>query len=412
VNPLELRGSDSYEGFDANERDGMFEGGDAVSQRRKSLEGALVFLCVSLLGCAAPRKELVFGIYGVPVGELGRVKDAGFNVVTPGAGTKPGEYLTAASKAGVKVLLPSGAFATNSNAWPEKVRRYDGHDATWGWYLIDEPDLHDVPPARVSETTRKLQRQARKPGVVVVASGSAARWYGQDCDLLMVDFYPVPWAPLARFAKEMRLAQFARGEKPFMGVVQAFDWNYFSDVLGQTNDLRTPTIEEVRCMSYMALAMEASGLFFYSFESRDWKLAESTLWPELTDLVKELRAAAPIFEQEPLWWASEGDYKDEGAMYNEVQDGVILSRLYQVAKKTGTVEGGYYFLVINTTDKEVGYTFKLPFSGVTSVRGGNREHSVENGWLARTYAPYEVVIYGPIVSRANPGNGKEQVNEH
>ena len=152
-------------------------------------------------------------------------------------------------------------------------------------------------------------------------------------------------------------------------------------------------------MAYMALALEARGLFFYSYQARTWKLAESPLWPELKMLVAELRRVAPLFANAPVWFPNEFEYQDPTRMYNEVHEGAILPRLFKVSKKTGDLEGGYYFVVINTTGSDVGYDFRLPFSEINSVRAGKETWPLQEGWLRRNYAPYEVVVLGPITSR-------------
>jgi hypothetical protein len=234
--------------------------------------------------------------------------------------------------------------------------------------------------------------------VIVLASGNAAKSYGQDADLIMVDFYPVAWAPVSRFAKEMRLADFARGENPFMAVVQAFDWSHFSDVLGQTNGLRLPSIAEVRCMSYMALAHEARGLFFYSYAARTWQLATSPLWPDLKLLLQELRRFSALFAAPPLWYPSEMEYPNPARMYNEVQDGVMLARLYHLKRAANGLQPGYYFLMINTTADQVDFEFRVPFRDA-SIPLADETIPLQNGWLRRSYVPYEVSIFGPLHQR-------------
>lgn len=356
-------------------------------------------LILVMAGCAVPGpKAIQFGLYGVPVEAMPEVKRAGFDVVTGPYSTNSEAYLNAAREAGLGVLLSTRAFSSDREGTRRDLERYDAHPATWGWYLIDEPDLHDVPPERVRKVTREFQRRARKPGVVVLASGTAAKEYGRECDLLMVDFYPVPWAPVSRFGKEMRLADYARGEKPYMGVVQAFDWTHFQDVLGETNELRAPRIEEIRSMSYMALAHEARGLFFYTYAARGWRLAEEELWLELKELMGELRAHSVLFEEPPVWFPTEVEYGDPERMYNEVHDGVMLARLYQVKTKGKGLEPGYYFLLINTTGEEVEFDLRLPF-GDPAVRCGGEELLLEDGWVRRKYEPHEVAILGPLRER-------------
>jgi hypothetical protein len=310
--------------------------------------------------------------------------------------------LDAAHNANLKVLATSsvmGRAATRALVL-DQLLSYDRHPALWGWYLIDEPDMLDVSPEKVDAAADFVQSRTQRPGVVTVASGSAARIYGRECDLLFVDFYPVPWTPVSRFAKEMRMAATARAEKPYLAVVQAFDWNHFSDVLGQTNNLRLPTITEVRCMAYMALALEARGLFFYSYQAGTWRLAESPLWPELKTLLQELRRTAPIFAHEPIWFPNEFEYQDPTRMYNEVHEGAILPRLFNLPKRSGDLDAGYYFVLINTTDAPVGYDFRLPFAEMNSVRFGSETLPLQDGWLRRTYAPYEVAILGPITAQS------------
>ena len=326
----------------------------------------------------------------MPVEAFAEVKEAGFDLVT---GPSKAEFLDAAAESKLKVLMSSSALSGDASKINRELTNFDRHRAAWGWYLIDEPDLHDLPPDRVEFVTQRFQRRAQKPGVIVLRSGASAKTYGEDCDLLMVDFYPVPWAPVARFAKEMRLASFARGAKPYFGVVQAFDWSHFPEVLGQTNDLRAPTIAEIRSMAYMALALEARGLFFYSYKAGTWSLPASPLWPELKSLVKELRAASPLFAHPPRWAPSEIEY--HGPMYNEVHDGVMLSRLYHLARPAKNFSAGYYYLVINTTPETVSYDFRVPFAA-ESVRHANESIALEDRWLRRRYQPYEVAIFGPL----------------
>jgi hypothetical protein len=333
-------------------------------------------------------------LYDVPPEALVEVKDAGFDLVT---GPANPAFLDAAAAAHLKVLMTaSSAFSADASIVEREISSFDRHPAAWAWYLIDEPDLHDVPPERVKRATQRFQRRAQKPGVVVLRSGAAAKTYGGDCDLLMVDFYPVPWAPVARFAREMRLASFARGDKPYFGIVQAFDWSHFPEVLGQTNqlhELRAPTLAEIRCMAYMALALEARGLFFYSYRAGTWQLPASPLWPELKMLLRELRAVAPLFAERPRWAPSEFEY--DGPMYNEVHDGVILSRLYHLTRPAQDLAPGYYYVVINTTGDVVPYDFRAPFAD-TSIRSDGETIQLEEGWIRKRYQPYEVVIFGPL----------------
>lgn len=364
------------------------------SRLQASLRLALILILLTQIGCARRHQPILFGLYDVPAEAFPEVKQAGFDLVTIPASTDSKKYLNAAQQNGLQVLHPSSAFSGPASRSDAELRNFDRHPALWAWHLYDEPDLHDLPPQHVSRIAHSFQLKARKPAALVLASGSAAATYAANLDLLMVDFYPVPWAPVSRFAKEMRLAKFARAEKPFFAVVQAFDWTHFSDVLGQTNNLRAPTIAEIRCMSYLALALEARGLFFYSYASRAWRLADSPLWPELKNLIHELRKYSPLFQHPPLWWPTDVEFA--GPMYNEVHDSIVLTRLYHLASDTDHLRRGYYFVVINTVPTPTTFSLRIPFSSVTSIPHHNKTIPLENGWLRQTYDPYEVKIFGPF----------------
>jgi hypothetical protein len=368
---------------------------------------ALSLLFLFSGGCATERSDssasfrsLTLGIYDAPQSALPEVKSAGFDVVT---GEANAGFLRAARVAGLQVLAPSSILRAgiSEQKAEEQIRSLDRDPALWGWYLIDEPDLHDIHPETVGRAARFVQRKARKPGIVTVASGVAARTYGKDCDLLFIDFYPVAWSPVSRFAKEMRLASFARQGRPYMAVLQTFDWSHFQEVLGQTNGLRLPSIAEVRSMAYMALALEARGLFFYAYQAGTWDLSESPLWGQLQELLRELRAFAVIFREQPIWWPYEGEYGNPAQMYNEVHEAAVLLRLYKVKEGTGAVPAGHYFVAINTTSEPIDFTFRVPFrtTATRDLRNGE-SIPIENNWLEQTYAPFDVRFFGPITSSA------------
>ena len=70
---------------------------------------------------------------------------AGFDLVTGPAHAK---FLEAAAESKLKVLMSSSALSGDQRRIDSEIQSFDGHRAAWGWYLIDEPDFHDVPPER------------------------------------------------------------------------------------------------------------------------------------------------------------------------------------------------------------------------------------------------------------------------
>ena len=100
----------------------------------------------------ADGKPFPLGIYGVPgVADLQAVHASGFSLVM--GGLDPA-YMDAAARLGLGVIAAPGSSAGkgfNAKRVRETVRRWDRHPALSGWYLIDEPDLNEVPAEQVEQ---------------------------------------------------------------------------------------------------------------------------------------------------------------------------------------------------------------------------------------------------------------------
>lgn len=221
----------------------------------------IFFLGTILTGCHSPAPGFFpLGIYAAgSTNELQEIRAAGFNLVT---GPANHEFLQAAGRHQLHVLgaipsLPGRSFA--SSPVESTVRRHDSNPNLWAWYVVDEPDLNGISPADVEQANRAVKRFGRKPTALVLYSGSEALHYAPIPDIMMIDRYPVPWLPLANFSQHVRLARFATGpKKRLIAVIQAFDWNYHPELVDNRPNLRVPTYEEIRCMTYCALAEGAT----------------------------------------------------------------------------------------------------------------------------------------------------------
>jgi hypothetical protein len=95
-------------------------------------------------GCAHQKAPFMLGVYSVSKNQLSTVAAEGFDLVASPANR---EYLREANQYGVKVLAPSGAMKPISAQSRGKIITMDREPALWAWYLVDEPDLHRIPPA-------------------------------------------------------------------------------------------------------------------------------------------------------------------------------------------------------------------------------------------------------------------------
>ena len=355
-------------------------------------------------GCQHPTSpSYPLGIYTVPQPDLALVREAGFNLVT---GPATDEYLDAAQAHQLRVLANPGTTAGKDFSEArarEVVRKYDRHPALWAWYLVDEPDLHRVPPEEVRKAHVYLKRLAvKKPTVVVLYQGGEALHYGNIADITMIDRYPIPWLPLANFPQHVRMARLSLGkEKPLIAVIQAFDWSYYPKLLTGETNLRPPTFDELRCMTYSALARRATGLFYYCYDDSSWSITEHPpAWTALKAVVAEVNQRLPLFEAEHLWWPYFHHFPGPDRGFNAALETSVIPALLRVSRGNDTVPPGEYLLAVNNTERELTYRITVPegSSDVIPVLGESRSAAITNARLQDNFGPFDVHIYGPLQS--------------
>jgi hypothetical protein len=341
------------------------------------------------------------GIWGVPRAEdLAVVRAAGFNLAF---GPLSARYLQAANALGMKVLgapcqLVPPKFEKDK-AW-RSLRRYDSHPALWAWLMAEEPDLHLVAPQEVRAWRQFLGcAQTRKPTALVIFQGYSALDYGHLTDVILVDRYPIPWLPLANFGQHVRAARLAVGlQKPLVSVIQAFDWTYYPEQLQGQSNLRPPSWQEIRCMTYCALAERADGLLYYAFDDGRWQMqAHPDTWTALCAVLREVNERLPLFKAEHLWWGKNHRFADRSIMFNAALQSSITSVLLRVGAGDGNVPAGEYVLAVNNTEKRHLYGFTSPWKGAekVTVLGEARVLLSREGWLTDEFLPYAVHVYGP-----------------
>jgi hypothetical protein len=361
-------------------------------------------LFLLLIGCSACQHiapPFPIGLYSVPPSDLAQVRAAGFNVVT-GPATKA--YLDSAERRGLKVLASPGTSAGarfDANRARQIVARFDSHPALWAWYLVDEPDLNGVSPTAVRQAHRFLKNVgALKPTALVLYQGGEALNFGNIADLTLVDRYPIPWLPLANFPQHVRMARLALGKgKPLLAVVQAFDWTAYPRERPSEVAMRPPTLLEIRCMTYCALARGATGIFYYCFNDGAWKLtAHPETWESVRKVVAEIHQRLPLFEGEPLWWPYVHEFPNSESGFNAALETSVIPTLLRVKHGNVAVKPGDYLLAVNNTEKQLTYRITLPRSRASiAVLGEGRSVPVEKGWLEDQFGPYAVHVYGPIL---------------
>ena len=363
----------------------------------------VLILCAGtmLAGCRSPAPGFFpLGIYAPgSTTNLPTIRSAEFNLVT---GPASKDFLQAAGLQQLHVLasIPSTPGRSFSASQVQSaVRRYDSNSNLWAWYVVDEPDLNGISPAAVEQANRAVKRFGRKPTALVLYSGSDALDYAPIPDILMIDRYPVPWLPLANFSQHVRLARFAAGpQKLLIAVIQAFDWNYYPELLDNRPNLRVPTYKEIRCMTYCALAEGANGLFYYAYDDGKWRMKDHPeTWDVLRQVVGEVNRRLPIFTARHPWSGVYVTYPNWDSGWNESLNSAVTTTLLEVSAGNATVKKGRYMLGVNTTERDVKFQIHLPvLPGTIAVFEEDRNVMANGGVFNDEIGPYAVHIYGPL----------------
>ena len=320
---------------------------------------AVLALALMLFGgCASQSGSTpMAGIFGDPSKDFDELRAAGFTHVV--AAPEP-QNLDSALTNGLGLIAL--AKEVDPERLPAAVRKLTRHEALWGWYLLDEPDLHRVPPHEIQKQNARIKQHTSKPTLLMLSSGVAAEHYASIPDTLAFDWYPIPWAPVATLNRELRFARIAAAGKPFYAALQAFSWEAFPHLVRTESPFRAPTEEELRCMAYLSFLHGAKGILFYTYSEPGWELREHPqLWSALTNVVAEVSGDLPLFEKRVGWWPAEIDYEGgPSRMFNEIHDSRVLAGLFEVEDRHSARAPGFYFMLVNTSAAACEFRFKFP----------------------------------------------------
>jgi hypothetical protein len=304
--------------------------------------------------------------------DLARIAAAGFNTLlsytwgafghtaAQGLGPGPRAFLDRAGAHGLRVIYALQDFFEESPTWLcrtpgacvpgttglDLVREYvlalRDHPALLAWYLNDERPSAFVPQLRerielIDELDPEhpcLQVLALDADATQAQQALALDAYYDNTDLLGVDPYPVAGAPPLKRPMKMVGAWTdsakisARDVRPVWNVVQTHPWGNYT---GNPAD-RAPSLEEQRCMAYLALVHGADGLLLYSYFDLfhppgrpDDPVYFESRWAEVAAIGQELSALAPeLLRGRDLELASSGPASPLQARALEEADGLHL----------------------------------------------------------------------------------------
>jgi hypothetical protein len=240
------------------------------------------------------------GLYHVGVADYPALAEKGFNCVQgdPTSDMRVlGSGLNAAKAAGIMVDVPlyfAGQVLRNVPNSLQKLKTYSAHGSVLDWKIIDEPDLRPEVIDEVPATYELLKKEdPQRPLLLTIASPGSYAYWANFCDILQIDPYPIPTQPLTMVSDYTAKAKAAL--QPWQNLTVVLQCGWVADPINQ------PSLEQARCMVYLALINGAKGLFWYSMHDPGWDLTKTPLWGRFKELNEETAALGkPVLSGEKV----------------------------------------------------------------------------------------------------------------
>jgi hypothetical protein len=187
------------------------------------------------------------------------------------------------------------------------VKELKDHPALLLWYLNDER-----PVSMVRQVTARhdlvLSLDDQHPTWTMCDHPGKVKSFLGSYEIIGADAYPIgnslpgyPF-PIENVLKYARIArESSYGLYPLWHVPQAFSWSWFRKGNHEHIDMRYPTREEIRQMTWQYIAGGANGIIYYAFNAlRDnFKGAEFVeKWNELKEIAAEVKGFEKVFLSE------------------------------------------------------------------------------------------------------------------
>ena len=257
-----------------------------------------------------------FGMYQSPVSEFPTLKRMGFNTVHTYV-PADAAYMQAAEEAGLRVITAVKGIGGrpphyHEPEWTEStvvdhIRSVMGSPALLAYYMFDEPSPGRTPPEKLGRLCA-IPRRIDPHHLVAGCNNGHQFAYRRVPDAMMVDAYPVP-GKMTNLIERMR--EGVRAQHPNRAawfIPQAFPWEPYcrtrtTDASGrpELSGGRLPTFDEVRTMPWLALAIGAKGLIYYSWQVQGVYIREAypVFWRAFEYHVAELQALFPWLLERP-----------------------------------------------------------------------------------------------------------------
>ena len=178
-----------------------------------------------------------------------------------------------------------------------EIRTFMDHPALLAWYISDEPNGFKIPPAELEGVYRTIKEidPWHPVSVVFMSPFLSSKNYANALDIVMADPYPIPNGSVSQtgdVAKQLR-SEF-EGKRPVWIVPQAFGGGEWWE--------REPTYQELRSMTYQAIANGARGIQYFVRHGMNSFPKSTSAWNECGRMALEIAEITPwlLSEEKPL----------------------------------------------------------------------------------------------------------------
>ena len=213
------------------------------------------------------------------------------------------KFLNLCQKAGLKALiggsqpyslsvpLPVEGRERALEAIKEQLRAnmsaWKNHPSLIAWYLHDEPAYAQIPVQDMQDIYRFMKTQDTRFPIFFPSSSPTDVQYRYTADVIAPDPYPVeqkmPLHSVAHYMDMIKAGQTGNPPMPQVwAVIQIGQW---------VENIREPSVEEIRLLAMLALTRDAKGLMFYSHNSFPERNPKH--WQDITTAVKSLHTLFP-----------------------------------------------------------------------------------------------------------------------
>ncbi|MBR4652790.1 MAG: hypothetical protein IKO72_05460 [Kiritimatiellae bacterium] len=264
------------------------------------------------------------------------------------------------------------------------VNELKDHPALLLWYLNDERPASLVGQVQARHDT-VLSLDDQHPTWSVTDKPTLVRDFLGTFEIIGTDAYPIGNStprydrPLEMVLKYARIAREGSMDLyPLWHVPQAFSWGWFRKNVHDYLDVRYPTREELRQMTWQYLAAGANGIMYYSFNTlRDFAKGADfeAKWTELKEIAAEVKSFEKVF------------LSDEDAP-------VVSGMTESVGARAWRHDGNVWLLVVNATRRpqKVRLALDCAVSGPVRSIFGTKPSPIGTSSFACDLKPLECVF--------------------